>query len=143
VCVVDDKARREIDGWVLDLNVQRYQKQVDALGWTITVIKTGFGDITLMSCPELDQMTSSLTYGTGYIFCPELVSVAGATKMMIGDGSGKETKAPTHQTKAGFVYYVPEGSRLQPNSPTTINLYTNYSFIFKGASLNLFKKVKF
>ncbi len=142
VCVVNEKAHKEISGWILDLNLQRFTKEVTSLGWYITVIKSSHWEVALMTCPELDQMTTSLTNGVGFIFSPELVAVTGATKMLLPWWPW-ESKELVPVTKPWMVIYIPEGERKQPNSPTKVNLYTNYSFIFKGASLNLFKRVKF
>ena len=143
ILVVNDKAYREINSWVDGLNLQRYSKEVTALWWNIRVIQTSYGELPIMTCPELQNLTKSLGNGVWYAFAPSLIEIAGAVQMLDTNGTGKKTTQPSIITEPWMVAFVPEGTRKQPNAPTTVNLYTNYSFLFKGASLGLYKRIKF
>jgi len=143
VLVVNEQASEEIDSWILGLAIQKYTQQVSSLGWKVDKLKTGYGAVTIMTCPELSQMTKSDTFGTGFIFCPELISMVTTTQFLTPDTSGSINGDLVPVSKPWIQFFIPEGDRKQPNSDVTMNAYSNFWFAFQGNTLDMFKKVKF
>ncbi len=108
---------------------------IDKIGMRIKIISTAYGDIPIYIDPVMTDLYDDANMA--FALNPKMISIISTSNLPAKEG--KDMNAITNLS--GIKFYKNNTGALQPNSDSSINLYTNFGFMFQGADMWLYKKL--
>ncbi len=104
----------------------------------IKTIKSSYGDVKMIIDPVMTKLFDNANMA--YTLNPKLISVLSTSILPANKAKGANDSS-TLASLSGIQFFKNESDSKQPNSPATINLYTNFGFMFQGSKMGMYQKL--
>ncbi len=108
------------------------------IGMQIKTIKSSYGDVKMIIDPVMTKLFDNANMA--YTLNPKLISVLSTSILPANKAKGANDSS-TLASLSGIQFFKNESDSKQPNSPATINLYTNFGFMFQGSKMGMYQKL--